>query len=266
MEYEDITFDENEGIATLTLNRPDRRNALSEGMIEGIVAALDQVQKNNQIKVLVITGAGKAFCAGGDIRRMGDRSGMFGGNAAELRDNYRFGIQRIPLALRKLDKPTIASVNGSAMGAGCDLACMCDIRIASEEAKFSSSFVNVGLVPGDGGTFFLPRIVGLSKACEMIFTGEVIDAKEGQRIGLVSRVVSPTELARATGDLALKIAKGPSVAIRMAKLAIYKGLESDLSANLELLAHLQAIAQNTEDHKEGVTAFLEKRAPNFRGK
>jgi enoyl-CoA hydratase/carnithine racemase len=266
MGYQDITFDVKEGIAIITLNRPEKRNALSEGMVEDIVVALDQVQRDYAIKVLIITGAGKAFCAGGDIKRMDERGGMFGGNLAELRDNYRFGIQRIPQALSKLDKPTIASVNGAAMGAGCDLTCMCDIRIASERAKFSSSFVNVGLVPGDGGTFFLPRVVGLSKACEMIFTGEVIDAKEAGRIGLVSRVVSSTELAKVTGGLASKIAKGPSVAIRMAKLAIYKGLESDLSANLDLLAHLQAIAQNTEDHMEGVKAFLDKRPPIFQGK
>lgn len=266
MEYQDITFELSEGVATITLNRPERRNALSEGMIDSIVAALDRAQKDQAVKVLVITGVGKAFCAGGDIKRMDERGGMFGGNPAELRDNYRFGIQRIPLALRKLDKPTIAAVNGAAMGAGCDIACMCDIRIASEEARFSSSFVNVGLVPGDGGTFFLPRIVGLSKACEMIFTGEIIDAKEAQRIGMISKVVPSSELAKATEELALKIAKGPTLTIRMAKLAIYQGLEGTLSANLELLAHLQAIAQNTEDHKEGVKAFMEKRTPNFQGK
>jgi len=267
MEYKDLIFEKQDGIATVILNRPERLNALSADMQDGLVSVIQEIQMDPEIKVMVLTGAGRGFCSGGDVRRMGEtQSSGQDRHPFDLREGYRFGIQRIPRAMSKLDKPTIAAVNGAAVGAGCDLALMCDIRIASDAARFGETYVRVGLNPGNGGTYFLPRIVGIQKACELLFTGDIIDAQEALRIGLVSKVVPAEELMTVTRELALKIAKGATLAIRMTKHALYQGLQTDLDANLELLAYMQEVATLSEDHREGVRAFAEKREAQFKGR
>jgi len=262
MAYEGIIYQKKEGIATITLNRPRTLNALNAPMIRSLMNALADIDQDDRVKVAVLTGAGRGFCSGGDIKDMRPRGHE---SLAQTRERYRRGIHQIPLAVHRLQKPVIASVNGPAVGPGCDLALMCDIRIASESASFGEVYVQVGLVPSEGGTYFLPRTVGLSRACEMIFTGELIGAWEAKEIGLVSRVVPPDKLKEETHALARKIADGPPLAIRFAKAAIYHGLSYDLPTHLELLAFMQSVLYQTEDHHEGVRAFVEKRKPIFQG-
>ncbi len=262
MEYHGIVYTKKEGVATITLNRPKTLNALNVPMMESLLQAVADIDQDERVKVGVLTGTGRGFCSGGDVKDMRPRGQE---SLAQTRERYRRGIHRIPLALHRLQKPVIASVNGPAVGPGCDLALMCDIRLASETATFGEVYVHVGLVPGEGGTYFLPRTVGLSRACEMIFTGEVIDAQEAERIGLVSRVVSPDRLKEETYALARKIADGPPLAIRFAKAALYHGLNYDLTSHLDLLAFMQSILYQTEDHHEGVRAFVEKRKAIFQG-
>jgi enoyl-CoA hydratase/carnithine racemase len=197
---------------------------------------------------------------------MRDREGMFGGSPAEIRDGYRNGIQRIPLALWNVEVPAIAAVNGPAIGAGCDLACMCDLRIAAENARFAESFVKVGIIPGDGGAWLLPRTVGLARACEMAFTGEAIDARTALDWGLVSRVVPADQLLDAARELASRIAVNPPQVLRMTKKLIREGMQQSLPSLLELSAAMQALAHHTEDHQEAVGAMLDKRTPDFRGR
>jgi enoyl-CoA hydratase/carnithine racemase len=269
MSFENIIYEKAAGIATLTLNQPERRNPLNDPMINDVIAALDDFRLDDEQKVLIVTGAGKAFCSGGDLKmidnwREGGGNGRF--DPIAQRERYRRGIQRIPMLFSKIDKPVIAAVNGAAVGAGCDLSLMADIRIASDQARFGESFCKVGLAPGDGGAYFLTRLVGLEKACEMIFTGEIIDALEAQRIGMVSRVVPHAELMNTARALAEKIAAGPTLALKMSKFAIYRSLHQTLDESLEMMALMQSMLHGTEDHHEGVKAFIEKRAPKFSGK
>jgi len=190
---------------------------------------------------------------------------MFGGTPNEIRDGYRNGIQRIPLAINNLEVPIIAAVNGAAIGAGCDLTMMCDMRIASEKALFAESFVKVGLIPGDGGAWFLPRVIGLSRANEMAFTGEPVTAETALAWGMVSQVVEPDKLLDAANKLALRIAANPPSALRMTKRLIKEGEHAKLDSLLEMSASLQALAHQTKDHAEAVDAIIEKRTPNFTG-
>ncbi len=253
-------------VETWTLNRPDTRNAITD--VETIAAIEQYVADANAdaaIRAVVITGAGTAFSSGGNVKHMRDREGMFAGTPAEIRQGYRHGVQRIPQAMARLEVPAIAAVNGPAIGAGCDLTLMCDIRIASERAVFAESFVKVGLVPGDGGAWFLPRAVGLSRASEMAFTGEPIDAATALSWGLVSRVVPADELLAAAHELAARIAANPPHVLRMTKSLIRQGQHQSLDALLELSAAMQAIAHHTADHREAVTAMLDKRPPSFSG-
>jgi len=267
MKFEEIIFEVEGSVAILTLNRPDIRNAnTGQKMVEEIVHACRLAQEDAKISAMIITGAGPAFSAGGNIKDMKNRRGIFGGSPEEIKENYRRGVQKIPLALYQLDIPTIAAVNGPAIGAGCDLACMCDIRIASEKAQFGETFINVGLVPGDGGAFFLPRIVGFSKACELIFTGRIIDAKEALEIGLVSEVVKEEDLLERAKELARVIASKPPRILRMAKRLLYLAQRMDLTEVLEISAAYQALCHHTEDHREAINAMFEKRSPHFRGK
>ena len=267
MNFSEIIFDVKDSVALLTLNRPDIRNAITgEKMVEEIESACRMAQESSDINVMIVTGAGPAFSSGGNIKDMKKRRGLFGGSPEEIKENYRRGIQRVPLAFHRLDIPTIAAVNGPAIGAGCDLACMCDIRIASEKARFGETFVNVGLIPGDGGAFFLPRIVGFSKACELIFTGRIIDANEALQIGLVSQVVKEEDLLGKAKELARVIASKPPRVLRMAKRLVYLAQHMNLNEVLEVSAAYQALCHHTEDHLEAVDAMLEKRTPQFRGK
>lgn len=255
-----VRYEQKRGVVTLTLDKPEERNALSTpAQWAAVVAACERVRADLSVKAVVLTGAGSAFCAGGNVKDMRDKKGIAGGSAREIADGYRAGIQRIPLALYNLEVPTIAAVNGPAIGAGCDLACMCDIRIASSKAKFAESFVKLGIIPGDGGAWLLPRTVGMSKAAELTFTGDTIGADEAFACGLVSRVVAPEELMAAATALAERIAANPGPALRMAKRLLREGQHVRLDTLLEMSAAFQAIAHHTPEHDAALAAFLEKK-------
>lgn len=256
-----------DGIATVTLNIPETRNAISDNpVIEALLATIEQLDADPSIRVAILTGAGSAFSSGGNLKQMGDSGGINDPLPAKTRRNYKHGIQRIPLAFEALELPVIAAVNGPAIGAGCDLACMCDLRIAGESARFAESFVKVGLVPGDGGAWLLPRIVGFAKACEMALTGDIIDAREALAIGLVGKVVPDADLLSEARALALRIAANPPHAVRLTKRLLREAHHSQLQSVLELSASLQALVHATADHKEAVAAMLGKRAGHFTGK
>ncbi|SDE53795.1 crotonase/enoyl-CoA hydratase family protein [Rhodococcus tukisamuensis] len=253
-------------VLTWTLNRPETRNVISEpDMVAAIEAAVDEVNADRTARVVVLTAAGPAFSSGGNVKHMRDREGMFAGSPAELRTGYRYGIQRIPKALFHCEVPVIAAVNGPAVGAGCDLALMCDMRIASTAASFAESFVKLGIVPGDGGAWFLPRAVGAARAAEMAFTGDAVDAATALEWGLVSRVVEPEQLLPAAHELARRVAANPPQALRMTKKLLREGQHQSLESLLELSASMQALAHHTRDHQEAVAAMLERRTPEFTG-
>ena len=266
MNTDPILFERRGPIALLTLNRPDTRNALSgEAMFAAFEDLFAQLNADLQIRAAVLTGAGSAFCSGGNVAEMRNRTGMFAGSPAQIAANYRAGIQRIPRAFQTLQVPIIAAVNGPAMGAGNDLACMCDMRIASSSAKFAESFVKVGIVPGDGGCWLLPRVVGASMAAELALTGDTIDAADALRIGLVSRVVAPDALLDTALALAGRIAANPPQVLRWTKQLLQQARTGTLDEALDTAGVLQGQAHHTADHTEAVAAFFEKRAPVFRG-
>ncbi len=253
-------------ILTLTLNLPDQRNPISGlPMVEALEAALQAADRDLAVRAVILTGAGSAFSSGGDLKAMAPGQGLRGAAAVETRTNYRRGIQRLPLLFQSLEVPVIAAVNGPAIGAGCDLACMCDIRIAAESARFAESFVKVGIIPGDGGAWLLPRIIGFARATEMALTGDVIDAQEALACGLVSRVVPDRDLLATARTIAGRIAANPPHAVRMTKRLLRDGQSATLAALLEQSAAMQALAHTTADHEEAVASFLEKRKPRFRG-
>lgn len=255
-----LEYRQDGAVALITMNRPEQRNALTDyAQFDEFVSLCQRMRDDLSVRAVILTGRGPAFCAGGDIKAMRERSGMFAGSPVTLRDNYRKGIHRIPLALYHLEIPTIAAVNGPAIGAGCDLACMCDIRIASENATFAEAFVKLGLIPGDGGAWLLQRVVGASKACEMTFTGDPIDAKEALACGLVSRVVPAEKLLPEAHSLATRIASNPSSVLRMSKKLIREAQHARLETILELSAALQSIAQHSEEYMTTLNNFLPKR-------
>ena len=255
------------GVLTLTLNQPELRNPISDlPTIEALVAAIKAADRDIAVRVVILTGAGSAFSTGGNINTMKSGGGLNDPLSANTRRNYRNGIQRLPLLFESIEVPVIAAINGPAIGAGCDLACMCDIRIAGESAKFAESFVKLGIVPGDGGAWLLPRVVGFSKASEMAFTGDLLSAQEALACGLVSRVVPDGELMDAARALAGRIAANPPHAVRMTKRLLREGRTASLSAILEASAGAQALCHATEDHAEAVDAFLGKRKPVFQGR
>lgn len=262
MDLEFIIYKKKEGIASIVLNRPDSLNSLNPQTFQELLIAVREASVSEDVRVVILTGAGKAFCAGGDMKRMVEGTGLEPpAQRSEIRTNHQ-----IVKTIREMEKPVIASVNGVAVGAGCDLALACDMRIASEKARFGEVFVNVGLVPDAGGTYFLPRLIGPAKAFDLIMTGRIIDAQEAERIGLVNRVVPHEELEKETLALAEKLAQGPPLAMGMAKTGIYKGMQMDLSSELEYEAYAQSILMKTEDYMEGVKAFSEKRKPKYKGK
>jgi len=262
--YKCLLYEEKDGIATLTLNRPERLNALGDTLREDLQDAVTHASEDANVRAIVVTGAGRGFCAGGDVKTMNERKEQ--GAERPLLEKVAPGRDRTVLALRDSPKPVIAAVNGAAAGAGMNLALACDIRLASTAAKFAQAFVKRGLHPDWGGTYFLPRVVGLAKAAELIWTGEIIDAEEALRLGIVSAVHPPEELMAAAHALAGKIAAGPPIAIRLAKRSIYHNLECDLRQALEFETFAQNICFETEDAREGIRAFVEKRRPTFRGK
>lgn len=254
-------------IAVVTLDRPQSRNAISSFEdCDDLIGRLGELDADRSMRAVVLTGADPAFCAGGDLKQMRAGTGLGGGRTAlEVQDNYRRGVQRIPLAFQTFDIPIVAAVNGPAVGVGCDLACMCDLRIASERASFAESFVKVGLVPGDGGAWFLARAIGLAAAARLALTGETISAERARGIGLVSDVVAHDQLLPSAIALAEAIAANPPAAVRRTKRLLREALSLPLPAFLDLTSGMQAALHHSADHKEAVAAILEKRRPDFTG-
>jgi enoyl-CoA hydratase/carnithine racemase len=260
-----LTFENR--IATLTLDRDDVRNALTgTALVEDIANTIAWANASPEVAVLIITGAGAAFSAGGNIKEMRDRSGSFAGNVAELEALYRRGIQRIPLAMHAAECVTIAAVNGPAIGAGCDLACMCDLRIGSDKASFGETFVNLGIIPGDGGGWFLQRLIGYHRAADMTFRGRIVKAEEARELGLLLEVTEPATLMDRAHALAGEIAGKPPQALRYAKRLMKLAQRTELPEFLDYCAVVQGICHNTDDHREAVAAFIDKRAPKFEGR
>ncbi len=258
-----LQIEREDGIVVATMNQPETRNALTGNTaVEEIVQLCADIRQDASVKVLILTAAGPIFSSGGNVK---DMRRFFDDALTPERicEEYRQGIQRIPLALHGLDVPVICAVNGPAIGAGLDIACMCDIRIAADTATFAESFVRVGIVPGDGGAWLLPRAVGMARASEMAYTGEAISAQDALARGLVSRVVPAADLLPTARTLAAKIAANPGGVMRMTKRLLREGQHSSLASLLELSASYQALAHKTAEHREAVTAFIEKRAPKF---
>lgn len=261
-----VLVDRDGHVVTWTINLPELRNPISgDDVVERLVALVDEANTDIDTRVVILTGAGSAFSAGGNVKDMVDRAGMFAGAPHALRNGYRHGIQRLPKAIFHCEVPIIAAVNGPAVGAGCDLAMMCDMRIASTTAFFAESFVKLGIIPGDGGAWLLPRAVGAARAAEMAFTGDRVDAATALEWGMVSQVTEPGELLGAARALADRVAANPPHALRMTKKLLREGQRVDLDTLLELSASLQALAHHTEDHREALAAFLERRAGDYRG-
>jgi enoyl-CoA hydratase/carnithine racemase len=247
------------GITTLTLNLPELRNPISgEDMQNALLDAISMADRDLGVRAVILTGAGSAFSSGGNLNDMPMGRGIVDGNPAVTRHNYRHGIQRLPRLFEAIEVPVIAAVNGAAIGAGCDLACMCDIRIAGRAARFSESFVKLGIIPGDGGAWLLPRVVGYSKACELALTGDVIDAEEALACGLVSRIVADEALLSAAMSIAARIAANSPHAVRMTKRLLREARLASLSAILEMSGNAQAIAHATAEHSDALANFLER--------
>lgn len=252
-------------VATVTFNLPEKRNAITTvEQSEEFVTFAEEATRDMSLHAIVLTGAGKAFCAGGNVKSMRERSGMFAGIPFEQRNTYRTGVQRIARAFAALEVPVIAAINGPAIGLGLDIACMCDIRIASETAIVAESYVKLGIIPGGGGAWLLPRAIGLARASQMLLTGETIDAKTALEYGLVSEVLAPEALLPRAREIADSIAANPAHATRLAKRLLKEGLHMELPTHLEMAAAYQALSHHTEDHQEAVAAFLDKRKPQFR--
>lgn len=240
----------------ITLNQPEKLNAISYEMIDSLITTLFNAEMNPAIKVIVIRGAGKAFSSGGDLEAMRDHTGMFQGDSNELRMRYMQGIQKIPKCMEDLSKPIIAMVNGAAVGAGCDLSMMCDLRIGCEDSRFGETFAKIGLVPGDGGSYFLTRVVGFAKAMQMTLTAEIISGQKAFEFGLMNFFVPAADLEKETHTLASKIASLPAVAVQMSKKSLKAAYRNDLQVNLDLLAAFQGITQKTKEHEDAVNAFF----------
>jgi 2-(1,2-epoxy-1,2-dihydrophenyl)acetyl-CoA isomerase len=261
MGYETLTLDVTGAIATIAFNRPEARNALDLVMRRELVAALDDVEADANARVLILTGRGGHFSAGGDVKTMRERRHT----AAEGKSRVE-ALNRLVVRLAEFPRPTLAMVDGFAVGAGCNLALGCDLIVASDRARFGEVFARIGLVPDGGGTYFLPRLVGLARAKELVFTADIIDAAEAYRIGLVNRVVPAADLERETRTLAERIAAGPPAVLRMAKQMLNRSGDLDLRGALDQEASGQAIAITAEDHQEGLDAFFAKRPPRFTGR
>lgn len=258
-----LIYEQDGPVVTLTMNRPEQRNPLTGNTaVPEFLAAIERIHDDRQVRCVILTGNGPSFCAGGDIREM-KRQSSPEVSEMDIRHDYRRGIQRVTLGLFNLEVPIIAAMNGHAIGAGLDLACMCDIRIASEKAKFAASFIKVGIIPGDGGAWLLPRIVGMSRAAELVLTGDMIDAQQALAWNLVSRVVPHDELMSSAREMAGRITQHASHSVRLTKRLLREALRSPLETVLELSAVFQAVCHKTPDHSEAVDAFLEKRAPRF---
>jgi enoyl-CoA hydratase/carnithine racemase len=258
MMSQDILFelDSTTGVATLTLNRPERFNAFNQQMVNQWADHLEEARKNADIKAIIVTGAGKAFCAGGDIEELESFLSM---SAAEKKAFLWENVHRIPLALQRVDRPVIAALNGTARGAGLDMALMCDLRVAERSAVFAESYIAMGVLAGDGGCYFLPRLVGVSRALELLWTGDSISATEAERIGMVSRVVDDGQALASARTLAEKIAKQPTAAIQFIKRTTYQSLTMPLDAHLDMISSHMAVLEDMPDFRKRVLAFKERK-------
>jgi 2-(1,2-epoxy-1,2-dihydrophenyl)acetyl-CoA isomerase len=262
-----VQYQQQGAVVTLTLNRPESRNAIGTHQdCDDLSEAFERAQADGSVSCIVLTGNGKSFSAGGNLKAMKERNGIGPLDRPDAtRANYKRGVQRIARTMWECEVPMIAAINGHAIGLGLDLACLCDMRIAAEGAKFASSFIKMGIVPGDGGAWILPRAVGLAKAAEMIFTGDMLDSAQALQMGLVSQVVPAEQLLEAANALAARVVANPARALRLAKRLLREGQQQRLADVLELSAAYQALAHETGDHAEALDAFLEKRAPVFTG-
>lgn len=259
---EAVLIEINSHIATLKLNNPTKLNAFSDEMLLRLVALIDECERNDDVRVLVLTGVGKGFCSGGDVTKMGPDVD----NRPHVTKSYITEvIQAFPKALQHLTKPIIASINGVAAGGGLDLALACDIRVAGESARMAETYCNIGLLPGGGGAWLLPRIVGKPKALEMLLAGNFVDANEAYHIGMINHVWPDRELAERTYKLASDIAGNPPLSVRLTKQAVIQGMGTDMASNLDLISSHIAVAKSGPDHSEAITAFKEKRKGNFIG-
>lgn len=249
----------------VALNNPEQMNAITIDMIQSLTTVLNYADADQDIRVVIITGKGKNFCAGGDIKAMEEKSGMFAGESNELRARYQHGIQKIPMCIENLSVPVIAMVNGAAIGAGCDLAMMCDLRVGNSKTKFAETFTRMGLVPGDGGTFFLQRVVGYAKAMEMFLTSKSFEGSDAMEFGLLNFLVDDKDLEKETEKLADTMTSLAPVAQRLTKKAMKVSYMHDLQTSLDMLASYQGISQRTSDHFEAIKSFKEKRSPLFKG-
>jgi len=274
MDFKTIILDKKDGIATITLNRPEVRNAINETMAYELVAAVDDVADDDSVRVLVFKGEGRAFCAGGDFDYSRVRSGEVAIEDLKVWPDTEEKVKRgkIPpkpqkrviLGLQELDKPTIAVINGFAAGMGLDIACACDIRVGSSKAKFTIGFTTAGIAPDSGGTWLMPRVVGVSKTLELIFTGDVWNAEEAYRVGLLNRILPDEQLDEEVLKLAQRVAAGSPIAFRLSKLQVYKGLNMDLDTAISFAMACVATCVNSEDHKEAVKSFAEQKMPVFK--
>ena len=266
-EFEQIRYDKSDGLATITLNRPERMNAFTPRMLDEWLAALQDAHTDPDVRVVILTGTGRGFCTGADVSGGAAASLMERGlSLVENRNFLRDSVQRIPRLVSLLEKPYIAAVNGAAVGAGMDMASMCDIRFAADSARFGMTYVRMGLVPGDGGAYFLPRIVGTARALDLIWSGRLFDAKEALEMGYVSAVVPADELMDYTRAYAAKLAKGPAIAIQQSKRLVYRSAHLPLDAALDLAQQAMFISQSSEDAREGPRAFMDKREPEFKSR
>ncbi len=261
--FSDLLVEKKNQSLWITLNRPEASNAYSSEMVKGLVEVLKHADLDSDVRVIVITGAGKNFCAGGDVKAMLGKTGMFTGESNELREAYQNGIQQIPLIMMSLKTPVIAMVNGAAVGAGCDLAAMCDLRVISTEATFAETFAKVGLVPGDGGAFFLIRLVGFGKATEMFMTCRTYDSGEAKAMGLANSVVLPEKLKEETQKFVEQISSLPPIALQMTKKSLTHAYQNDIHSHLELVAAFQGITQRSSDHFKAVEGMMNKKKPTF---
>ena len=256
MNYETIILEKKDYIATITLNRPDRLNALNDQMADELNDVSVSIDGDDEVRVVVITGAGRAFCSGADLK--GERTGR-----SEIGHDL---ADRIFAALNNIEKPIIASINGVAVGGGCTMTLSCDIRIASEEAKFQLPFTRLGICTELGSSYLLPRLIGMGKASELLLTSKMIDAKEAKEIGLVNQVVPADELVKTTHEMASSIAKLPPLSVKMNKRGLRQAMNTDLPSQLRYEALATAYLSGTEDAKEAIKAFQEKREPIYKGR